>query len=170
MAKYTLKLISIEESGSIGRQLKATVNAPGGGKSFGFEGTSSKHHVISKDVPIDSNVTLPITVHVKEWDAKQSDEPFSGSTNITLALINKNSPPASVTIPIAEVGGVGRNKGKTASLTFHFQAEIKPEYSTRFENVVGSGSWTSGAWSAPKGFGEGASRATQKSSYTKVTV
>jgi hypothetical protein len=174
MTTYTLKLIGINESGSIGRQLKATVTVPGGSVSFGFEGTSSKHHIIAKNVPIDGNVitslkisgkspkakikrktlgetnsiTVPIIVNAMEWDKKTSDLPYSGSTNLIIDMNSPvNSPPAgTVTIPIAELGGRGKSKGKTATLTFHFEAEIKSVFDIRdIPGIMTANGWTNGA-------------------------
>ena len=68
MARYTLKLVGIQEVGSIGRQLKANINSI----PFGFEGTTSKHRIIATDVEITGVITVPIVVQVKEWDAKKN--------------------------------------------------------------------------------------------------
>ena len=56
MATHPLKLVGIQETGSIGRQLKATVTPPGSSISFGFKKTSSKHHIIAQNLPIGGNV------------------------------------------------------------------------------------------------------------------
>jgi hypothetical protein len=132
MAKYTLKLIGISESGSIGRQLKATIN----GVSFGFSGSTSRHEIIAKDVEFSDTLSLPISVDVLEWDAKVTDEPYSTSATITIvppklgkptALKGKSSATTSAGVTIAEVGGAGKNKGKSAGLTFSFAAEVSPD-------------------------------------------
>ena len=115
---YTLKLIQIEESGSIGRQLKATIN----GVSVGFQGTSTRHHIIAADVALPTKTDLNIDISVIEQD-KIDDEPYSGGTVIT---VDPKTPVAkgSATVEISEIGGRGKNKGKTATLTFHFEAEV----------------------------------------------
>ena len=171
MAKYTLKLVSISESGSIGRQLKATVN----GVSFGFTGSTSRHEIIAKDVEFSDAFSLPISVDVLEWDAKTSDTPYSDSTSITLDPTSKNNPTASVTISIKEVGGRGKNKGKTASVTFNFEAKIKKQGTVnfRFEPLVGIPELVvahSGLWGQPFTNAEGSASSDSQSAHTYIKV
>ncbi|MGI8965630.1 MAG: hypothetical protein ACR2H1_06020, partial [Limisphaerales bacterium] len=124
MRTYTLKLIRILETGSIGRQLKATITANGVPTSFGFKGTSGKHHLLIENIGLHQIVTLPINVLVKEWDAKKTDEPYIGSTSITIDPTSDEVQTEAVTILIKEIGGSGENKNKTATLTFRFEAKV----------------------------------------------
>src|SRR5665213_134701 len=97
----------------------------------------------------DSNsVVVPIIVNTMEWDAKKSDGWYAGSTNLVIDMNSPvNSPPSgSVTIPIAEIGGTGKNKGKKATLTFQFQAEVKSAFDIRdIPSIMVANGWTNGA-------------------------
>ncbi len=96
MSTYTLKLVGVDESGSIGRQLKATINST----SINFTGTTNRHHIIANSVPISEPTNVPISVKVLEWDKQAVDGPYSGSANIFIDPANTNNPVASVPIKI----------------------------------------------------------------------
>lgn len=123
MPDYTLKVVKIECEGSIGRQLKATVTAGSETKSFGFEGTSSSHRIIAKNIifPLES-VQVPVKIEVTEEDPQASDKPFSATR--TLAIDTSGMGPAEIVVAIAEVGGKGASKGKKASVRFTFVAAV----------------------------------------------
>ena len=142
MSTYTLKLVGIEETGSIGRQLKATINST----SVDFTGTTNRHHVIASSVPISGRTNVPISIEVSEWDKRAVDGPYSGSTNILIDPASTNNPVASLAVKITEIGGKGKAKGKTATLTFHFQAEIKQGFDLRdIPGIMTAKGFTNGA-------------------------
>lgn len=123
MPNYTLKVVKIECEGSIGRQLKATVTAGSETKTFGFKGTSSRHHIIAKAVTFPGeSVVVPVKIEVTEEDPIASDKPFSA--NGTLVISAAGMRPTSLPIRVAEVGGKGTSKGNKATIRFHFEAEV----------------------------------------------
>lgn len=171
MTTYTLKLVGIDEGGSIGRQLKANIN----GTSVNFSGTTNKHHIIAENIPVNSVTNVPISVNVMEWDAKASDKPFSGSTNMVVGPASTNNPTASLSVQIAEIGGRGKNKGKRATLTFNFVAELKtePEITYRFEPVVGERGGLivgAGKWGQPFTHADGTASSDATAATTLVKI
>lgn len=63
-------------SGSVGRQLAATVKVDSNAVSFGFTGNTTRHHLIAEDVLLVGGMTVPIRIEVTEKDAKMSDTLF----------------------------------------------------------------------------------------------
>ncbi len=123
MPQYTLKVVKIECEGSIGRQLKATVTAGTNSVSFGFQGTTNKHHIIARDIVFpDEKVLIPVRIDVAEVDAKVSDRPFS--TTRPLEISAGGMRPVEIMVRVSEVGGKGASKGKKATILFHFEAEV----------------------------------------------
>jgi len=139
---YTLKLIEIEQSGSIGRDLKATIN----GVSIGFAGPSTRHRIIAANVPLPAGIALQIDVNVVERDAKTDDEPYYGGTNMVIGPNNPAVTTGEATVDVTEVGGRGRNKGKKATFTFHFQTVVKSGFDvTDIPPIMIANSWPIGA-------------------------
>lgn len=158
MTTYTLKLVGIDETGSIGRQLKANIN----GTNVDFLGTTNKHRIIAGAVPVNGVTNVPIAVDVIEWDAKASDGTYSGSTSIAIDPASANNPTASVSVNITEIGGKGKNKGKSATLTFHFQAELKTKFDiSDIPSIMAADGWTNGAVVMNKWFSASAATASK---------
>ena len=125
MQLFILKLTQINESGSVGRQLKALITANGVTVSFGFTGSTSRNKTIINGEQIgDQIIKAPISVKVTEIDPKYNDGPYTGSTTISISPEVDGAQSASITLSVPEIGGKGKNKGKTATLTFSFDAIV----------------------------------------------
>jgi lysozyme len=126
MQLFILKLLRIEQSGSVGRQLKASITVQGTTTSFGFTGPTSRHKTLLNGEPIgDKTVKISISVALTEVDPKYNDAPFSGTTIINIDPNgNEVQDYGPLNLDIHEVGGKGKNKGKTATLSFYFESTI----------------------------------------------
>jgi hypothetical protein len=147
MSTFNLELIGINESGSIGRQLKATITINGTTNSFRFEGSTTRHKDLLNDIEVlNKPITIPIDIAVEEVDAKYPDQPYSGSGSITISPSSGTPATASITVAIAEIGGRGKNKGKAATLVFNFAAEASSEFDVRdIPGIMTANGWTNGA-------------------------
>lgn len=127
MGMFTLKVIKISETGSIGRQLQTVVTVNGVKTSFRYEGATTRHHPVLIDTPIEDKVVkASIKVDVTELDKKYNDGPYSGTMDINVdpAAAATLDYPTPLVIPIQEVGAIGKNKGKKATLSFYFESAI----------------------------------------------
>ena len=126
MAMFTLKIIKIEETGSIGRQLKAYVNANGAGTKFGFNGSSSKHHIVLKDAEIGNKaLVIPVSIQVSETDKKYTDGPYPTAGKFTIDPSKGDKTDlGSLSVLITEIGAKGKSKDKKATLKFYLEANI----------------------------------------------
>ena len=126
MGMFTFKIVKIEESGSIGRQLKASITANGVTTEFGFEGNTTKNHILLKDADIESKtLVVPVSIQVSEIDKKYPDGPFSGAGKYSVDPSKGDKldyPP--LPVPITEMGAKGKSKDKKAMLNFYFEANI----------------------------------------------
>ena len=126
MPTYTLKVVNINVDGSIGRDLDATVLSLFHKADFGFKGSSTRHHIVQPaDIFFESDFTLLMQIDVTEKDAKTSGTPFSETQKLSIETKNiGKTGKTDISIAVSEKGGAGRNKGKTATVTFSIEAEI----------------------------------------------
>lgn len=126
MKTYLLELTKIEETGSIGRQLKVSVTANDKVTTINTTGKSSRTHRLLTDQPFQAGKTVvTVKVQVSEADAKVSDQPFSAASSITVdPLGNRKQAYGPLQVELKELGGKGKNKDKAATLSFTFQTVL----------------------------------------------
>lgn len=145
MPTYSLRVDSIEVQGSIGRQLKAKVTAAAARPvEFGFKGATTRSKTIAEDVLFTaSSVTVPVRIEVAETDPKTNDKPFVKEQNILVEAMHEQAT-HEVVVVVTEMGGVGKSKGKKA--TIRFQLAVEVPFSVRaIPAIMTANSWPKGA-------------------------
>jgi lysozyme len=127
MGMFTPKIVKIGETGSIGRQLQTVVTVNGVKTSFSYEGATTRHHPVLIDASIEDKVVkASISVDVTELDKKYNDGPYPGTMDINVdpAAAATQDYATPLVVPIQEVGAIGKNKDKKATLSFYFESAI----------------------------------------------
>lgn len=169
MPTYTLKLVKIEQKDSIGRQLKATIAAGTNSVAFGFKGPTGRNKVIAKDVYFSGIVDVLIRIDVIEVDAKESDKPFSGKTTVKIDPEAATTPNGFVVVRVSEVGGKGGARGKKATLSFFFEAEVDTAFSIRdIPGIMTANKWPTGAAMMNRWFAAPAGRQSAETQTVKM--